>query len=548
VRFAPTVALTDSTGAAVEQRPLTASLRPGEVSVIRLLATDNPELSPQGWQWSAQRELTVGGVEEHTFALPFQTGASRHLSELIAARPGGRSRTRRAVLAATAAGIGGIAAYTALRAVDGGNGEVSALTGADACIPPTQQLPVERAVVARFGRGWRWALSGAARTSDVGDSGRAGPDCGEPVATVVTRGDGVTYATLSSTQVRFDTTGKYLAVRYRLNSSLKTRTLELDVSNDKDFTRFFRWQFADRADNLGSGFCYDNEWEQIFLSFADAIAYGNPDRSGITALRLRAQDRGRPVTVQWQDVAVVSDPGRRFPRGIATICFDDIYETQYSHALPVLREHGFRATVAVIRQIIDHPRAMTLAQLQSLRDLGWEIGCHANTVAVHRATDIGVPLSVLTSDLGSELAFLHANGFLGDKILAYPSGRWNPGVLKAVSRYCMAGRLDFFRTQETFPPADPYKLRACGSISSLPGTHSAADVCGFIDAAAENRSWLILVFHKIITGTPVQETECRLADFREIIGHLAASRMPVMTTGEVMRLARAGRPVVEAAT
>lgn len=418
-----------------------------------------------------------------------------------------------------AAGIGGIAAYTALRAVDGGDAEVSALTGEDACIPPAQQLPVERTVVAQFGRGNRWTLSGAAPTSDVGDSGRAGPDCGEPVATVVTRGDSVTYASLTSTQVRFDTTGKYLAVRYRLSSSLATRTLELDVSNDQDFTRFFRWQFADRADNLGSGFCYDNEWEQIFLSFvADAIAYGHPDRSGITALRLRAQDRGLRVTVQWQDVALVSDPGRRFPRGIATICFDNIYETQYSHALPVLREHGFRATVAVIRQIIDHPREMTLAQVQSVRDLGWEIGCHANT-----------------------------NGFPGDKILAYPSGRWNPGVLKAVSRYCTAGRLDFFRTQETFPPTNPYKLRACGSISSLPGTHSLADVRGFIDAAAANRSWLILIFHKIITGTPTQETECRLADFREIIAYLAASRMPVLTTGEVMRLARADRLAVETA-
>jgi len=340
--------------------------------------------------------------------------------------------------------------------------------------------------------------------------------------------------------MRFDTTGKYLAVRYRLSSALATQTLELDVANDPQFTRFFRWQFADRAAQLGSGFCYDNEWEQIYLSFADATAYGNPDRSRITALRLRVQDHGTPVTVSWQDVALVSDPGRLFPRGIATICFDDIYETQYTRAMPVLRRYGFRGTVAVIRQVIGMPDGMTLAQLHSLQDLGWEIGCHADSRAVHHATDLGVPLAVVSSDLRAELSFLRANGFAGDKILAYPSGRWNPRVIGMVSGHCVAGRLDFFRTQETFPPANPYKLRACGSISSIAGAHTAADVKGYIDAAAANRSWLILIFHKIVTGAPVQRTECNLADFQAIIAHLAASRMPVLTTGEVIQLARKG--------
>ena len=539
VTFAPSVVLTDEAGAVVDQPPVVAALRPDGMTVVRLLATDSPGLRPGGWTWSARFDGPAG-AGPLSFALPLAAGPSQRLSDLVSsASGGGRSRTRRAVLAATAAGLGGIAAYAALRtAQDAPGAAVPGGPAAGGCITAAQELPVDQTVITRFGRGSGFVLTGAADSSRIG--GRGPDGCGAPVAKVVTKGDGVTYADLTSTQMRFDTTGKYLAVRYRLSSALATQTLELDVANDPQFTRFFRWQFADRAAQLGSGFCYDNEWEQIYLSFADATAYGNPDRSRITALRLRAQDHGTQVTVSWQDVALVSDPGRLFPRGIATICFDDIYETQYTRAMPVLRRYGFRGTVAVIRQVIGMPDGMTLAQLHSLQDLGWEIGCHADSRAVHHATDLGVPLAVVSSDLRAELSFLRANGFAGDKILAYPSGRWSPRVIDMVSGHCVAGRLDFFRTQETFPPANPYKLRACGSISSIAGTHTAADVTGYIDAAAANRSWLILIFHKIVTGAPVQRTECSLADFQAIIAHLAASRMPVLTTGEVIEQARKG--------
>jgi len=541
VTFAPSAVLTDETGAVVGQQPVVAALRPDGMAVVRLLATDSPGLRPAGWTWSARFDGPAG-AGPLSFALPLAAGPSQRLSDLVSsAGRGGRSRTRRAVLAATAAGLGGIAAYTALRAARESPPATSpGGPAAGGCIAAAQQLPADRTVITRFGRGSGFVLAGAARSASAGGPDPDGPDCAGPGAMVVTRGDGRTYANLSSTRMRFDTTGKYLAVSYRLSSALAAQTLELDLANDPGFTRFFRWQFADRAAHLGSGFCYDNEPEQIYLSFADATATGNPDRSGITALRLRALDRGTPVTVQWQEVALVSDPGKRFPRGIATICFDDCYETQYTRAMPVLRRHGFRGTVAVIRQVIGMPQGMTLAQLHSLADLGWEIGCHADSRAVHRATDLGVPLAVARSDLRAELGFLRANGFAGDKVLAYPSGRWSPSVIDMVAGHCVAGRLDFFRTQETFPPANPYKLRACGSISSIAGAHTAADVQGYIDAAAANRSWLILIFHKIVTSAPVQQTECSLADFQAIIAHLAASRMPVLTTGEVIGLARKG--------
>lgn len=457
------------------------------------------------------------------------------------------------MLAAAAAGVGGIAADAALTSAPALAAKDSRARPAGASIPSSMQieslayypsaepLPVVRTIITQFQPGHGFVATGVSR-SDVNDNAAGHFICGTQAATVRTVGDGTTYADLTSTRLRFDSTGSYLAVRYRLSSARGPRSLELDIANDAQFRHFYRWRFADRSSTLGAGFSYDDEWEQIFLSFADATATGHPSRSGLTAARLRVRDGGKPVTVQWQEISLVPEPAELFPRGVATICFDDLYQTQYLRGRPVLDAHGYRATVAVLRQAIGMAESMTLAELRSLQDdLGWEIGCHADTLAVHRATDIGKPLPEVEVDLRAEKTYLRENGLAGGNMFAYPSGLWNPAVIAMVRKYCQAGRLDFFRTQETFPPANPFKLRACGRISAAAGGHTAEMVRGYIDSAAAHRSWLILIFHKIVSGNAAISTECSLGDFESVISHLAGSGMAVLTAGDVLALAKAGR-------
>ena len=548
VTFAPSAALTDASGQEILSRqPIVVPLDQDETPVVSLLATDNPGVRPARWTWSVKFTGTALPLAPFSFALPYSDGETQPLSGLVRLRSSRGTQTRRAVLAATAAGIGGLAGRTAPHSspaqVPPGSELAAAgrvrLTGTVDRCARADPLPVPRTFITRFQRGSKFALTDAAASSDPHDARLGNSRCASRAATVVTVGDGLSYASLTSTALKFDTAGKDLAVRYRLSSTLATRALELEISNDRSFKDGYRWQFADRSDHVGAGYSYDGEWVQIFLSFADAAVIGRPRRRGLTAARLRIQDNGRPVTVHWQEISLVDEPRQLFPHGVATICLDDIYQTQYTYARPVLDAHGFPATVAVIREAIGLDHSMSLEQLRSLQDdLGWEIGCHSDSLAVHRATDLGVPLSVLDSDLRRELAYLGKNGFRNDKFLAYPSGLWDPGVLRVASQHRLPGRLDMSRTQGAFPPSDPYKLRACGIISSAPGGRSASEVKGYIDAAAENLSWLILIFHKIVRGSPVQRTECALSDFEEIIAHLAGSGLRVRTIGQVMRLAR----------
>lgn len=81
--------------------------------------------------------------------------------------------------------------------------------------------------------------------------------------------------------------------------------------------------------------------------------------------------------------------GQAPPPGLVALSFDDGMEDNHANVLPILREHGLRATVYVTTGLIGQPnpwlatesgaRMMTLAELRELVDGGWEIGAHTVT-------------------------------------------------------------------------------------------------------------------------------------------------------------------------
>jgi peptidoglycan/xylan/chitin deacetylase (PgdA/CDA1 family) len=419
-----------------------------------------------------------------------------------------------------------------------GTGSMNGWTAATAGLYPAAGTPrIPRTILTQFQSGHGYTASNAG-SSNLNDTTTGNFICGTQAVTITTAGDGSTIANLTNTSVgSFSTAGQYLLVRFRLSSDVNTQALELFLGNDSGFANAYWWQFFDKSDALGAGYAYDNEWEQITLSFSDAQTVGSPTRTGITAVRLRCRDFGSPLTVQWQEVSLVADPGAVFPNGVATICFDDSYVSQYTLARPVLDAYGFRGTLHVIRDQIGGSASLSLAQLQSLQDdLGWEVGCHADTTAIHQASDQDSALAAVEMDFRNEKLWLLQNEFRGGNVLAYPLGQWNPSVLALARKYYAAARTVFFGTQETFPPGNPHKLRALSGISSYAGANPVSTATAAITAAAANRSWLILVFHQIVTTSPASATQILQSDLQTVIAALAASGMPVRTMGEVMRM------------
>src|SRR6185369_9796043 len=71
---------------------------------------------------------------------------------------------------------------------------------------------------------------------------------------------------------------------------------------------------------------------------------------------------------------------RALPAKTVVLTFDDGYESVYRHAFPVLRKHGFTATVFVYTDFVGAGDALTWSQIQEMHASGLvDIQAHSKT-------------------------------------------------------------------------------------------------------------------------------------------------------------------------
>lgn len=101
-------------------------------------------------------------------------------------------------------------------------------------------------------------------------------------------------------------------------------------------------------------------------------------------------ERGYAVIPFREALDLLARPGA-LPGRTAALTFDDGLESVYSAALPVLKAHGFRATVFLVtgaegncvswerEESISSGRLLDAGQVRELADSGFEIGAHTRT-------------------------------------------------------------------------------------------------------------------------------------------------------------------------
>jgi len=147
------------------------------------------------------------------------------------------------------------------------------------------------------------------------------------------------------------------------------------------------------------------------------------------------QDKGYQ-SVSLEQLYQALYKGGSLPEKPFVITFDDGYADNYTTALPILKKHGFTATIFMVSSYIDGEGFMSWSQLKELAANGWEIEGHTVNHPYLSRLDSGTVLKELQ---GSKE--LLENG-LGHpvKFFAYPYGDLNAGVALAVERtgYVMA--------------------------------------------------------------------------------------------------------------
>lgn len=401
-------------------------------------------------------------------------------------------------------------------------------------VPPKRQFAPQPVAswVTQFQAGHGFVATG---TPSAGDNLDDTTDAvlGTQSAVIETDGTGAARALRRTGLPPIDFTGHVPKLWVKLDNVTAAANLQLWLG-DSNLANAYRFSFHSTQ---GQRWTTEGDWVAFTISWspANVSVLGTPNRAAITDVQLRVIDNasGTPVRLHVNGIALVPEPAQLYPDGVVSITFDDNFASMIGEGLPVLASHGFPATAYVIVDLVGKPGRTTLAELHMAHGAGWEIAVHAHADVNHAARFTNVPPEVLEDDLVDARAWLIENGFSGYDHCAYPGGAFTGGagtdVLSLARTYFATCRTIYQGERETFPPADPVKLR----VFYVTNTVSLEQAKTAVDQARAHREWIIVVFHNLVTN-PTSSTQWSIADFTALVTHIATTGMPVKTIGQVL--------------
>lgn len=366
---------------------------------------------------------------------------------------------------------------------------------------------------------------------------------GSQSSNMPTNGAGGTFK-IEKTGLSLDLTGKAFRIRFKLDNRQNLNTLQFFASTDSGYTNCYSWILCQNVATVND-YVTEGEWITMTLAVpGKATVTGSPTRSNITALKFTVRDlnTGGTCTLHAQSVELIAEPSTTFANGVVSICYDDLWSSVWTLAKPKLDANGLRATVYSIDDLIGASGRLTLAQMQTMRDQGWEIAAHSRTNADHTSQFTGLSAAEVEANMRAQTAYLRTNGFRVYGT-AWPQGGFgkttdNTPIIDLARKSFNYARTTYGNSFETFPPADRFRLRARSSISSFSGGYAASSLTtttsGDIDKAKTNCAWLILVFHKIVASSPAATTEILQTDHDAIIDKIISAGMTCLPVADVL--------------
>ncbi len=207
---------------------------------------------------------------------------------------------------------------------------------------------------------------------------------------------------------------------------------------------------------------------------------------------------------------------KQFNRALVSVTFDDGWTNQYTNALPLLQKYGLKGTFYIISgELTDQPDYMSQQQVKDLYSKGMEIGSH--TVTHPDLTTLSK--AQVTNQMAKSQSTLQ--NLIGVPVtdFAYPFGAYNATTINIGKQYYQSQRTvdDGLNTKDNF---DVTRLK----IHEVDSNISQQQVAAWINEAAHDKAWLILVYHEI-ANTPTDPTDAQYhtapADLNNELAYLA---------------------------
>lgn len=227
--------------------------------------------------------------------------------------------------------------------------------------------------------------------------------------------------------------------------------------------------------------------------------------------------------VQTDDYSITPYQHTGFNQGMVSLTFDDGFEENVSTVLPKLDAAGLKSTQFYSTQYVEGV-ASAEAGVRAFRDSGHEIGSHTVTHPFLTSLDAG-PLSYELTHSRDYLASL-----IGTPIqnFASPYGDYNVPVNNAIKPLFRSHRTvdEGYNSKDNF---NIYRIR----VQNMQNTTTLAQVQEWVNKAKADRTWLVLVYHRVTPNTP-GPFDTSLADFNAQVDFLASSGIAVRTYNDAL--------------
>jgi peptidoglycan/xylan/chitin deacetylase (PgdA/CDA1 family) len=210
-------------------------------------------------------------------------------------------------------------------------------------------------------------------------------------------------------------------------------------------------------------------------------------------------------------------------KGMASINFDDGFESAFVNGMPIVDAAGLKTTQFIITQKLDVAPHISVAQMLAMQANGHEIAAHTRTHP---------HLSTLTDaqqhdEIDGSLQDLRVNWGIEAAVFAYPYGDYNDSTLAIV-------RADGFNgartTSQGFDNSNSQALLLKCFIIDDHDNNDINRITQAIDDAQANGTWLILLFHRVDEpGNPISISH---EIIEQTVNHLVEKKTPVVTMSE----------------
>lgn len=211
------------------------------------------------------------------------------------------------------------------------------------------------------------------------------------------------------------------------------------------------------------------------------------------------------------------------PRGLLSITFDDGSRAQYMHGLRIAKDYGIVGTLFLITseanaaQNSPKPWGMNWSQVRAFRDAGWEIGSHSHTHPY--LTQLSTADVIRELDISR--AAIEAGVGVRPVSFSSPYGDHDARTVGLVTERFSNHLLAWGGSQGRNRPESTDRTMI--SRMNVDWNTPPETYCAEIRAAAENGTWLVLMFHEFVHSDP-EPYKLAIADYKAVLACAAEAR------------------------